>query len=267
VLVDWTDRTAGTYNDSWDGLTADGQKLPEGDYYAVLLYEEDGQVKRLDLRNSSGGGEFRPVRNNAQRIIAPYDNKPLEITVTLPQASELTAFVGYSTYGPDVRVATLFTRRVFPKGSHLIKWYSTSNEGEFILPEGGYFMYGNWGYYLASNAIYVKSGAHITSLIASPAIYDPTSHKEDGLRKTCDISFNLTNPASVELSVVDSETGFLVAYKKYEDLPAGANTVEWDGKNGSGDFIAPGKFTLGLKAVDATGYSSLTQYTLQRIYY
>ena len=271
TLVDWRDRVAGTYTDSWDGLTADGQKLPEGDYYAILLYEEDGQTKRVDLRDSSGGSQYAPSRTDASsyydRKIAPFDNDPMQVTVTLGAAAEVTAFVGYSTYGPDVRVATLFTRRVFPKGSHVIKWYSITNDGQFILPEGGYFMYGNWAYTLADNAIYVKSGAHITSVIASPAIYDPTSHKAGGLRDTLDISFNLTGDASVMLSVIDAETGILVAYKKYEDLSAGLNTVEWDGRNGSGEFIAPGRFTLGLKAVDETGYSSLTQYTMQRIYY
>jgi flagellar hook assembly protein FlgD len=87
------------------------------------------------------------------------------------------------------------------------------------------------------------------------------------LRSTSNISFNLTADASVELTVVDAVTGVLMAYKKYDDLLAGLNTIEWDGRNSGGEFIAPGKFTLGVRAVDKTGFRSLTQYTLQRIYY
>lgn len=266
TLVDWTERPAGSYTDTWDGYNNDGGKLPEGDYYAVLLYEEDGTVKRVDLRDTTGGAQFNPTRNNAARTFSPFDNNPMNITFTLNEAAEVTAFMGYSY--SNTRVVTFFSRQPMPKGSHTVKWYSTNNEGVIIkAPPGKYFMYGNWAYKLANNAIYVKSGAHITNVSATPAIFDPTGHKEDGFRATSNVHFNLTSDADVELTVTDAESGLLVAYRKYENLLAGENTIEWDGRNGSGDFIAPGKFRLGVRAVDETGYSSLIQYTLQRIYY
>ena len=28
-----------------------------------------------------------------------------------------------------------------------------------------------------------------------------------------------------------------MAYKKYDNLPAGDNTVEWDGRNSAGEFL------------------------------
>jgi len=265
TLVNWEKRDAGTYSDTWDGLSNEGNKISEGDYYVVLLYKNDGEIKRLDLRNSTGGAQFRPSRNNAARSFAPFDNNPMSITFTLPKAAEVTAFIGYSM-PTNMRVATFFTRKPFPKGTHTVKWHSTNNKGVIIKPVR-YFMYGNWGYALANNAIYVKSGAHITGVSVEPVIYDPTSHKEEGLRSTSNISFNLTADASVELSLVDAITGVLMVYKKYDNLKAGQNTIKWDGKNNIGEFIAPGKFTIGVRAIDSTGYRSLTQYTLQRIYY
>ncbi|RLB75753.1 MAG: hypothetical protein DRH06_07340 [Deltaproteobacteria bacterium] len=190
----------------------------------------------------------------------------MNITFNLNQAAEVTAFMGYSY--SNTRVVTFFSRKPMPKGSHNVKWYSTNNEGVIIkAPPGKYFMYGNWAYTLASNAIYVKSGAHITGISVEPVIFDPTSHKEGGLRSTANISFNLTGDALVELSVVDAKTGLIVAYRKYSDLLSGSNTIEWDGRNGAGEFIAPGKFRIGVRAVDTTGYASLLQYTLLRIYY
>ena len=271
TLVKLNLRAAGTYSDTWDGLNGDGSKLPEGDYYAVLLYEENGKMKRKDLRDASGGKQYNPRRNDAQRDIAPFDNAPMSITFTLPKASEVTAFIGYSkrsTAEPDIRVATLFTRKAFGKGEHTVKWHSTTNEGISIFPpEGRYFIYGNWAYELSENAIYVKSGAHIISLKAEPPIYDPTSHEQDGTRRTSKISFNLTADASVELTIRDTETGLVVSHRKYENLDAGENIIVWDGKNTAGEFIAPGSFRLGLRAIDSTGHRSLTQYTMQRIYY
>jgi len=266
TLVDWSDRVAGTYSDTWDGTSNDGSKIAQGDYYAVLLYENNGEVKRVDLRDSTGGTQFNPSRNNAQRNFAPFDNDPMNITFTLNQAAEVTAFMGYSY--SNTRVVTFFSRQPMAKGKHNVKWYSTNNEGVIIkAPPGKYFMYGNWAYTLASNAIYVKSGAHITGVSVKPVIYDPTSHKEEGLKSTANISFNLTADASVELTVVDAQTGVTVAYKKYSALLAGENTIEWDGRNSAGEFIAPGSFRIGVRAVDETGFSSLIQYTLLRIFY
>lgn len=266
TLVDWTDRKAGTYNDTWDGLDSNGNNVAEADYYAVLLYKNNGEQKKLDLRDSTGGEQFNPSRSDAARNIAPFDNKPMDITFHLNRAAEVTAFMGYSW--SNTRVVTFYNRQPMGKGDHNVKWYATNNEGILIkAPKNTSFLYGNWAYTLADNAIYVKSGAHITNVSVEPVIFDPTAHKEEGLRSTANISFNLTNDASVELTVVDAQTGALMAYKKYSNLLKGANTVKWNGRNGADEFIAPGKYRIALRAVDATGYSSLLQYTLLRIYY
>lgn len=266
TLVDWSQRKAGTYNDIWNGFDDNGNKVAESDYYAVLLYKNNEEQKKLDLRDSTGGVQFNPSRNNAARNIAPFDNKPMNITFHLNRAAEVTAFMGYSY--SNTRVVTFYSRQPMGKGDHNLKWYATNNEGILIkAPPGKYFLYGNWAYTLADNAIYVKSGAHITDVSVKPVIFNPTSHKEDGLKSTANISFNLTSDASVELTVVDAQTGVLMAYKKYDNLLEGANTIEWDGRNSADEFIAPGKYRIALRAVDATGYSSLLQYSLLRIYY
>lgn len=266
TLVDWTERSGGTYSDTWDGRRNDNSYTTEGDYYAVLLYKEDNQTKRLDLRETSGGTRYNPSRNNAARSFSPFDNDPMLITFTLPYASEVTAFIGYSV--SNTRVTTFMSRKPLSKGNHTVLWYGTNNEGALITPPPGkYFMFGVWAYSLANNAIYIKSGAHVHSVSVTPPIYDPTSHEEEGLRAKSRISFTLTSPASVELKIADAQSGTLAATRIYKDLPAGENTIEWDGKNSSNEFLSPGKYRLGVRTIDANGYRSLMEYTLQRIYY
>ncbi|MDH3393798.1 MAG: PKD domain-containing protein, partial [Desulfobulbaceae bacterium] len=266
TLVGWTERTGGTYTDSWDGWRDDATMAAEGDYYAVLLYMENGLEKRLDLRNGSGGTRYNPSRNNAARTFAPFDNNPMKITYQLPRASEVTAFMGYSY--SNTRVVTFLSREPQAKGSHTVLWYGTNNEGVVIYaPRGKYFMFGVWAYSLADNAIYVKSGSHLLDITASPPIYDPTGHDESGKRTTSKISFNLTGDATIELSVTDAQTGSTATVRSYPDLGAGDNTIEWDGRDSAGEFLAPGRYRLGLTAIDHNGYRSLTGYTLQRIYY
>ncbi len=266
TLVDWIKRPGGTYQDTWDGLAADSSIVPEGDYYAVLNYKEEGQVKRIDLRESRDTSRYIPSRSNAARYFAPFDNDPMRITFNLPYSSEVTAFIGYS-YSNSFLV-TFMNRQPLGKGSHTVLWYGTNNEGVLIkAPPGRYFMFGVWAYRLANNAIYVKSGAHIQSLIAQPSVYNPIGHEENGLMAKSRIKFTLTADASVELLVTDAQSGTLAASLIYPDLKAGANTIEWDGRNGAGNLLAPGKYRIGIRAISANGYRSLIEYTLQRIYY
>lgn len=266
TLVDWVERTGGSYSDSWDGQKDDMAMAAEGAYYAVLLYEENGEIKRLDLRNSSGGTQYDPPRTDAARSFSPYDNNPMRITYQLPVASEVTAFMGYSY--SNTRIVTFLSRQPQGRGSHTILWYGTNNEGVQIYPPAGsYFMFGSWAYRLADNAIYVSSGAHVFDVKAQPPIYDPTTHNEEGKRTASRISFTLTGNATVELSVTDAQTGTRSATQTYPGLKAGANTIEWDGHNKAGEFLAPGKYQIGITAFDKSGYRSLTEYTLQRITY
>lgn len=266
TLVEWTEREGGSYTDIWDGLKDDMSLVAEGDYYAVLLYEEDGMEKRLDHRTSNNDIKYIPSRNNASRSFSPFNNNPMAVTYQLPVASEVTAFVGYSM--SNIMVVTFLNRKPQAKGSHTIRWYGTNNEGMVIYPPSNrWFMFGVWAYRLADNGIYVKSGSHVMAVSPSPPIYDPTTHDEDGERATSKISFTLTGDATVELSITDASTGTLAAIRTYPGLGGGANTIEWDGRNQAGDFLAPGKYRLGVTAIDENGYRSLTEYSLQRIYY
>ena len=128
-------------------------------------------------------------------------------------------------------------------------------------------MFGSWAYRLPDNAIYVSSGSHVFNVTALPPIYDPTTHDEEGKRTSLKISFTLTGDATAELSVIDAQTGTRAASRTYPGLNAGANTIEWDGRNKAGEFLAPGKYQIGITALDRSGYRSLTEYTLQRINY
>ena len=238
----------------------------EGDYYAVLLYKEDGLEKRLDLRDSSGGTRYNPSRNNAARSFSPFDNDPMSITYNLPVASEVTAFIGYSM--SNTRVVTFLSRKPQAKGAHTVLWYGTNNEGvEIYPPSGKWFMFGIWAYYLADNGIYVQSGSHVLGVSSTPPIYDPTGHEANGLRTSSKISFTLTGDATVELSVTDAQTGTLATSHFYHDLSSGDNTIEWNGRNEAGEFLAPGSYRMGITAIDKQGFRSMTEYTLQRIFY
>jgi len=266
TIVPLTDRPAGTYEDIWMGNDENGSVVAEGDYYAILLYEQEGDTKRLDLGMTTGGREYNPPRTAIPPSFSPLAGEPLVIDFTLEEASQVTAFVGQ--YDVDIRWVTFMQRRPLGKGTHRITWNGSNSDGQIVHPpDNDQFLFGIFGYYLPDNAIYVRSGAHVSGLTIVPSIYNPSGNQAGGSPNQSSISFELSNPAQVTLTVADAESGTVVSRQKFPGLAAGSNTVTWDGKTDENAFVAPGRYRLGVSATDGNGFRSMTLYILQRVYY
>lgn len=266
TLVPRTLRAAGTYSDVWDGTNDQGAIVAEGIYFGVLLYEENGVTKRLDLRLTTGGSSFNPPRSPIPQRFAPFAGNPLTITYTLTRPAEVTAFIG--RFNVDTRLITFMQREPRGRGTHQIVWNGESGDGVLIHPPAGdSFLFGIFGFTAADNAIYVRSGAHVSGVSTSPAIFNPGEQQIGNAQTLSSIRFTLSKAATVELTVYDARIGGLVATRRFSGLAAGANTVTWDGKNDAGRFVAAGDYRIGVTAVDAQGFRSTTVYALQRIYY
>lgn len=266
IIQDWTVREAGSYDDTWDGKDAHNELVKEADYYAVLLYKVGNEIKRVDLRDSTGGRRYNPPRNENPRSFAPYDNRPMKMNFTLSKPSEVVSFIGYDY--TDTRVVTLRSREVLGKGTYTDNWNSLNDEGMYIMPPPGrWFLYGVWAFELADNVIYVKSGAHVSAIVATPPIFTPDSHEAEGKQATLKIHFTLNKVANIELQFIDSASGVAVATRTYDNVPSGEQIIEFDGKDNNGVYLHPGKYSVGIRAVDENGYRSMMEYTVTRINY
>ncbi len=265
-LVDET-HAAGSYTDAWDGLDNNGNLLPEGPYFAVLEYDFSGEVRTLDLTNTTGGARSNPPRTGIPTSFAPFAGQPLTIDFTLNRASEILAFIG--RFNVDTRLVTFLNRQPLGKGTHRLTWNGENAEGQLIHPPAGdSFLFGIFAFTLPDNALYVRSGATVSGLSVGPPIFDPSGHVDDqGTPEQSEITFTLSKAATAELIVSDATTGAIMASRTYPDLVVGENTVFWDGRDNNGIYIAPGRFRLGIAAIDSTGYKSLRVYAVQRIYY
>jgi PKD repeat protein len=265
TLVDET-RAAGTYNDAWDGRNDAGELLPDGDYYAILEYQDAGGTHQVDLTYSTGGYRYSPTRSRLTSRFSPYENDPLPITFTVPSsqgASEVLAFVGL--YRTDTRVVTLLDREPFGVGTYTIYWDGLLPDGSFAVPPpGDTFLFGIWGYRLPDNAIYLSSAPTISGFSVGPTQYSPARDGSRPLR----ITFDLNKDADMVLSVQNLTTGRVVFADRFLGFTAGASKVlEWDGLDGEGYLPDKGQYRLALTAIDASGSTSLTRYMLLRVFY
>jgi len=266
IVQDWTVREAGSYDDTWDGKDASTDVVKEGDYYAVVLYKVGNEIKRLDLRDTSGGTRYNPPRSENPRSFAPYDNRPMVIDFTLSRPSEVVSFIGYDY--TDTRIVTLRSREVLGRGAYVDTWNSLNDEGVYIVPPPNrWFLYGVWAFTLADNVIYVKSGAHVSAITATPPIFTPDSHEAEGKQATLKIHFSLNKASTIELEVFDATEGVPVATRTYTNIASGDQIVAFDGKDNNGVYLHPGKYSVGIRAVDENGYRSMMEYTITRIDY
>lgn len=266
TLVPFVTRPGGSYTDPWDGKNDDSLILPEGDYYAILLYETPMGIQRFDLGLTTGGSQYNPPRSSIPAGFSPFAGDPLEIDFTLNNASEVTAFIG--RFNVDTRLVTFMQRQPLGKGTYHLVWNGENGDGQLIQPPpGDSFLFGIFGYTFPSNGAFVRNGVQISGLSASPSIFDPTGMDDSGQPERSHISFTLSKPATVELLIQDTTSGAVLGRLQYPGLDAGANTILWDGKVYDGLLAAPGRYRLGVTAIEPSGFKSLTLYTLQRIFY
>ena len=266
TVLPLTSRSAGGYSDGWDGKNDAGAYLAEGIYKVILLYEVNRVLQRLDLSTTTGGSQYNPPRTAIPSTFEPYNNRPLAIDFTLSRASEVTAFMG--SFNVDTRYVTFYTRQAFGRGTYRIIWNGDNAEGQIIKPSpGDAFLFGIFGYTLPNNGVFVRNGVQLSAMTSSPPIFDPTGLTPAATPITCHVQFTLSLPASTEMVVQDAITGAVVNRLQYTGLPAGANTVSWDGKTSNGRYAAPGTYRLGLTAIQANGFRSLSSFVLQRVYY
>lgn len=265
TLIPWGEREAGTYEDEWDGLDDQGIPLAQGDYYAILNYQKDGESIRYDLRPSTSGSAYNPSRSRIPSNFEPYNGKPLTIDFTLNKPSEVTAFMGL--FYTNTRLVTFKNREALGTGKHTIVWDGLGDDGKPVITNtSNPFLFGIWGYTLGDNAIFLSSGPKLSGFKASPSIVVANTHTEssDGMSH---LHFQLSKSANIELKVSDVETGSIIRREIYPNVASGTQELLWDLTSDEGHGVASGRYRIGIRAIDQQGYTSPYVYTLQRVYY
>ena len=136
------------------------------------------------------------------------------------------------------------------------------------MVSGGRWLVTIWSYDLTANGVVVYgSRPEITNIAADPNYYDPSYHADEpvGFRSVT-VSYTLSQNADITLRVYDMNNN-LVRTIVQSGVPAGSNTITWDGKNDAGEFMVDKGYKLGLKAADSMGSQSMTMYVFIILYY
>jgi uncharacterized protein (TIGR03437 family) len=284
TLANKVQRSAGPYKDTWDAKDDSGNVVGEGLYYAVLQTAGASGAQTLDLSATTGGNQitFDPsLTQNWSTTTAdgtacsgypgcnlsPYTNNVLKVSFQLAKAATMTAGIHLST--DSTQVVSLFTNKVFGRGSYAFYWEGTDAEGHLISPPPNEsFGVTLGGFDLPQNAIFVEEAPQFSSVSATPNYLEPfTGSSSSGPGQSTTVSCTLSKQASVALQVFLVDTGALLRTITQPNVSAGAFAIAWDGRADNGMFVAQGNYRLALKAVDAQGNQSIIRYVLVRVFY
>jgi flagellar hook assembly protein FlgD len=265
------DRDKGSYADYWNVKDDSGFIVNDGVHYAVLQYIVDGEVKTLDLTNTTGGTRYSfptgsgcDQRNTIGSSFTPYEDDLLPITFRLCKASEVTVFIGpLWSGGSETRIRTIINRQALSAGSHTVYWDGLDDQGNIAHPPpGDALILGMWRYTLPNNAIYVTGQRPVISNISSePNYFDPLSNTCLDNGDSVNVTYTLSEDVDiVELRVISVSTKNTVRVIKEFNVSAGENHIFWNGRNNDGDFVEEGDYQLALSATDGEGNTSLLTY-------
>lgn len=274
-LVSGEDRNAGQYNDVWDGRDDTGLIVPDGAYYFIAEAVMPGGIILIyDITDTTGGTrrDRGGYRVSMPYNFAPYNDQfcPINYTIT-PKAGEVSFYIyalrnEYGRLLYDIRVKTIFERVPHAVGSFTAIWDGTNDQGQLVRTDWRYIVT-IWSWDLPNNAVVTKGSSPIISNVsADPNYYDPSYHADEpvGFRDVT-VSYNLSEAANVSLKVYDSNN--LVRTIAEANVPAGSNTIVWDGRNDAGQLMVDREYRIGIKATDAEGNSSPTMYALLVLFY
>lgn len=249
---------AGNYTLNWNGTDDLGLPVAVGDYYAVLGYTASGLKQEIDLRTSTGGQLTYYRRTQSNPSTFDRLKRPLVINYAVDDPAEVTFFWQIS-FG--ARLMTLMEHERMGRGQYSLYWNGEYPNGRKLPSNVTKLMPGILRYTLPNNVIFVKENPRIDDYtLASTIIADPR-------REPITVYLTLSKISTIELVVSDMQRGVDVASRVYPDVGAGQQSIVWDGKNNSDQYLAPGDYRIGVRSVDSWGNRSLFWYRTQRIYY
>lgn len=271
TLVNNESRTSGTYTDTWDGKDDAGKIVRDGVYYFLIEHTENSETQTFDLRETAQYREVTPSRTWPSTF-NPYEEDYVHVTYSTSYPAEVSMYFwkrDYSHPGSSIApVRTMFLRQPKNTGSHTEIWDGVDDEGAVVGPWSSGYCITLWTYELPSNAIIITGNTPvITDVEAEPNYFCPAYNPYGSTEPNYTVvSFDLSEAANVEVKIKNTKGVVVKSFNK-SGLPAGANTVIWDGKDFDGSLVKDGSYSISLTAVDNDGNRSLPRYAAIIIHY
>ncbi len=261
TLVDHEIRPAGVYDDAWDGLDFRYEPAHPGAYFVVLQYSYPGRTDTLDASETTGNNHYFAARvPPIVTTLDPLENEPLPMGFRIPSASRTSLYI---LPGGTNRTNTVFDNLALGAGDYTYFWNGVTSEGGFASK--GTYLWSVNGWTLPDNAIVVRSQPELADVMTTPTRLSPTDRPLGSAM--AEVSFRVNEPSAVFAEIIAMENLRSLRVIRLSDLPAGSNTLVWDGKAADGTYVSPGFYRIVMIAADDNGNLSIARDAIMEIRY
>jgi flagellar hook assembly protein FlgD len=239
----------------WDGTSA-GKTVPDGAYTAELTAGTDTSAAPVTITVDTSAPRLAAAAASPLRFSPNGDGQAETCALTYSPAEACSIRVGIMDSAGDV-VRWLQGWREQQTQEYSVSWDGRVTSGSALVAaaDGRYRLdierrdaAGN----VARRGVAVVVDCTVGFPTAAPATFSPNG---DGASDTTKLAFKLTRKASVTVQIAVGDK--VVRTLALGALAAGARSVVWDGKAGSGDFVASCRPVYTVTADSTLGKSSV----------
>ena len=254
---------AGAATVPWDGKTDVAAICPLEDAYYFTIDASDAAGRHGTYNNAASPRLLlSPQTSNASvnaTSFDPFKNTPAQIAYSFSSLGRLSIYVR-DTNSTVKNIRTLLNNAIRMGGSFTELWDGRKDDG--TLHQGTFDVFFDVPAALPENPILLRravadlSSIHTEAYLIQP-LYGETSAINYTLSRNATVTITLTNPNGSAVRTLLSAAA----------QTAGAQSVEWDGKNTGGQYVSvEGDYRVTFTAVDPTTGTSTTRYATVLVY-
>ena len=241
-----------TVSYTWDGRAQDGSIAPDGTY-RVTLWTADASDNRASVQQLVTVDDVPPVLTSTATpaTISPNGDRRSDVT-TLGMTSSEPVGGRARVMGADGAAVRTWKFAAATDGSW--SWDGTDAAGKTV--RDGTYVFRLDGVDAAGNGTVQQLPVLVDRTIASITWANPSFRP--AARQTDRLSFGLTRPATVAVSIYQGKT---LVRRIWVDKAVAAGTYSWawNGRNGHRELVQPGVYTASITTTSVIGVSHLTR--------
>jgi flagellar hook assembly protein FlgD len=274
-------RTAGSYQDVWNGTNDSGQLVPDGTYRYFVTVSANGTTVTWDdgthfmgttqtqlpyprCRNSSGG--LVPC-NDSSINFDPYTNTPLRINYCVGEGDP-PACGGTTPYVVIIKAPTItetdpgcnywdcVTSFYQSSGAHEQAWYGTGVNGSFLAANAvGVTVIRRNDIWPRNLTLVYGTAPAVSNFTISSPIFNPAAAPNVTSGETFSMTVMTFQARSVTLTgqFKNVSSGSVLRTFTTASQPAGQVTLSWNGRADNGAWVVPGLYEATITVTDSAG--------------
>ncbi len=277
-------RTAGTYNDVWDGLDAQGGLAGDGayQYYVTLTAGPYSYIWDRSTAPSAGppdtqyeypkcwdGALWRNCDDSSANFaFDPYAGKPLRIAWCVGSGHPDTGCTGtvpalvvakatFENETSSTCDSNCFLNELRIGGLQELSWYGFGGNGTWLGGRPNMTIIRMFQAVPENLTLVYGTAPTITSVTIDPPMFSPGAvpSPSSGQSITVQVTRYANRPVSLTAAFLNSEYGMTLRTLSTTAQASNVLTLSWDGRADNGERVAPGKYVVTLTVTDSTGSS------------